>query len=347
MPTPSEWAPYPFDRVLEVMKPCKVSRDNPAHRARLDQVLLSSRYVAEPKIDGSHYLFIRGRFFSTHIKTRDGESTGLPVEKTPHFAHLATALSKLGWPQLILDGEICIPGGKSQDVTSISGCLPREAVRRQERGGFVHYTIFDVLRAPGGDWMLDQPWHKRRQLLERLYSTIVPRNEYIQLNPVVTEDKSRFLQDLLDQGREGIVLKSLSGLYVPGTRPMWNWIKVKAECEDDAIVMGFEPPERVYTGKNVEGWPYWCVGIPVTKYYHFGWIGSIILGKYDAEGSLVRISACSGMTEQQRQEFTENPSRYVGQVAKIRAMEITRDGSYRHPAFICMHPDKNPHECRI
>jgi ATP-dependent DNA ligase len=324
------------------MKPCKLDFSKKSHAAKLEEALRDgSGYIAEEKLDGCHYLMIGGRFFSTRIS----DVTGWPVEKTHNFPHLTEFLDKLGVNDLILDGEICLPGKKSQDVISITGSYPEIAVINQQEFGWVEYRVFDILRTPNGEWLFQKPWVERRQLLEDLFELTLDGCTYLKLNPVQLYNKKAFLYDVINQGAEGIVLKDVNGKYYPGKRPMWNWIKVKQEDSDDAIIIGFEPPTRNYTGKNINGWQYWGDdGAPVTKHYAMKWIGAIILGKYK-EGNLVRIGTCSGMTEHQRTLFTDHPDEYIGKVARIKMMERTNDGNYRHPSFIDIHPDKHPEEC--
>jgi ATP-dependent DNA ligase len=334
---------YPFSKIIEVMKPSKANNEKQAHKTKLDELFKSSQYIAEPKIDGCHYLNIGGRFFSTQISKR----TGIPVEKTEQLPHLVEGLLRLSMPNVILDGEIFYPGWKSYNVTKVTGCNPQEAIRRQEREDWMYYMVFDILRDPEGNWLFNVPWRKRREILETVCARLVDICPYFKLIPVVRSRKLQYLEKLLADGEEGIVLKYVNGLYHVGKRPMWNWVKIKAELEDDVIIMGYEPPVREYTGKDFSTWPYWEGDIPVSKYHYMGWIGAVVFGKYDQNGQLIRLGTCSGITEDDRKEFSINGDAYVGRVIKIRAMERTPDGFYRHPKFIEVHPDKNPHECVI
>ncbi len=341
----NEKSPYPLEGILEVMKPCRINKDNPNHVSKLNSIMSNgSSYAAEEKIDGCHYVMIENRFFSTRISVK----TGVPVEKTANLPHLAEAFKTLDMNGLILDGEITMPGGKSQDVITITGCLPDLAVDKQVEGKYLHYTVFDLLRAPKGNWTADLHWAARRQLLEELFSYI--DSPYIHLSKVVYKDKRQFLDYILDQGGEGIVLKHIEATYHPGKRTMWNWVKVKVESTDDVVIMGFEPPTKEYTGKEVKSWPYWSLGeddmdCPVTRYYHLDWIGAVVIGKYKEDGELVKLGTCSGMDDSTRADMTAHPEKYVGKVAQIRLMEKTPDGAYRHPAFVSLHADKNAKEC--
>lgn len=339
---------YPLDGILEPMKPCKINKENPNQVRTLNTIMKGNDYVAEEKLDGCHYMMIRGRFFSTQISAL----TGTPVEKTENFPHLTKEIGNLADTSLILDGEICLVGKRSQDVTRITGSAPDVAVAKQEDTGWVQFRVFDILRAVSGEWMVNTPWWRRRELLEKMFQlTTLKGSQHMVLNPVIETNKEQFLRDTIASGAEGIVLKKKSGLYVCGQRPMWNWIKLKQEDEDDAVIMDYEPPSKMYTGKDVESWPYWDEEddgpFPVSKNYYRGWIGALVLGKYNSSGELVKVCSCSGMDDEWRRRFSEHGDDYLGKVVKVKMMERTNDGNYRHPSFVGLHPDKNPKECKL
>ncbi len=331
--------------MLQPMKPAKIDLKKASHVDKLHEMYQSPLYVAEPKIDGCHYFCDSGRFLSTRVS----KTTGNLVDKTGNFPHLVEAFLRAELGRIVLDGEIYYPGASnSYDATKITGCLENEAIRRQENElGWISYCMFDVLRDEEGNWLISEPWYVRREYLELIAHRLRTYSEYFHLIPVVRSRKENFLDKMLDEGREGIVLKQIQGVYIPGKRPMWNWMKVKTELEDDVVIMGFDPPEKRYTGKDYENWPYWEEGEPVTKTYYHGLIGSVVFGKYNGEGELVYLGSCTGIDDRMRKEFTENQEEYIGRVMKIKAMEKTADGRYRHPNFLMVHEDKNAFECTI
>jgi len=326
------------------MKPARPGNSASAKK-KLLEALQSPDYIAEEKIDGCHYFSIGGRIFSPRVSVKDG----IPVEKTLQVPHLASLLNELFGNLTILDGECHVNGGKAPDVVSIMGSEPGEAVRKQTNQGLIRYMIFDILRDHTGKWLIDLPWYKRRRILEQYYKEAgLDEGSFVTLVNVCHENKQAYLDFLLSQGKEGVVLKHISRSYVLGKRPAWNWIKIKTETEDDVVIIGFEPPERVYTGKNIENWPYWDEdGTPVTRYWYNKWIGAIVFGKYNKAGELVRLGTCSGMSDAEREKFSKHPEQYIGRVIKVKLMEYTRDGAYRHCSFVALHPDKNAHECRL
>lgn len=334
--------PYPFKSVLQVMKPCKIKSGNENHIATLDGCFDSADYAIEEKIDGHHYTCIGGRFFSTHISAK----TGWPTEKTANFPHLEAAFMQAGMGHAILDGEISFLGKKSQDITPVSNSAADKAIEIQERIGWIDFRMFDILRAPNGEWLVNKPFRKRREYLEAVGRKLNLICKHYIVNPIVYNNKRQFVDKIIEEGGEGGVLKHLGQPYILGQRPMWNQIKIKQEMEDDVLILGYNSPERIYTGKNLETWPYWDQGEPVTEFFARSLIGSLQVGKL-RDGVPVILGNVSGMTLPERVEFSTNGTAYLGKVAKIRGMEKTHDGAYRHFSFTAMHPDKNPQECRL
>lgn len=329
-----------FVQRVGVMKPNHAKKDDARALAKLDKLLDDPNYALEEKIDGCHYKMIGFRFFSADN-----------VEKTDNFPHLRDFFKKLAMYNLILDGEIHYPGKTSQYATHVTGPLPAGAKAFQDQNGYIHYTIFDMLRTPKANWLIKNTYLERRKLLSYFYDTFIKGTEmeqYIHLVPMVLDGKREYIEQLLEAGLEGGVLKKLDSQYFMGKKPMWQWMKVKQEDDTDLVIMGFEPAKMNYEGKNLEGWPYWKevngVSIPVTKPYYFGWIGSVVFGAY-VNGTLTRICSASGMSESVREDMTNNPGKYIGKVARVTFMEKTSDGYPRHPVFKNLHETKQPQEC--
>lgn len=331
---------YALISKIHVMKPNVAKEDNASHLIKLESLLESPEYAEEDKIDGCHYLMAACLFFSKEH-----------VEKTDNYPHLRDFFAKLEMPNLILDGEINYPGKTSQYCTHVTGADPSTAIAFQQTNGYIHYTMYDMLRTPKGTWLISQPYRVRRKYLEYFYNNYVkgtPMEQYIHITRMVIDNKARFKDEILAAGGEGVVLKRLDSLYIMGKNPMWMWMKIKQKDETDLIITGFEPPTKEYTGDDYTSWPYWKdengLQIPVSKNYYMGWIGSIKLGAY-VDGQLTTICTASGMNEAERKDMTENPNKYLNHVARTGYMELTEAGYPRHPKFIELHPDKSPEEC--
>lgn len=336
---------YPFTSVLDIMKPSKIDPKKATQVATLKQALKSPEYFWEEKLDGISILSIGGRLYSNVISKK----TGFPSEKSQHLPYVYENLSKLG-SYLILDGEAYLPGYKSNDVTSITNSAVDKALIKQSKNQFLQYHVYDILRDIDGTWLTNQPFEIRRHRLEEIFRDHLASSKSIVLNSihrVDKEDPQAAFESLILAGYEGIVLKHKDGFYLPGKRPQRNQIKLKANLTDDVVIIGFNPPTRRYSGKNLESWLYWEDGEPVTKHHALGLIGSIVIGKYNAQGELVEVGNITGLKDDERSDMTSNPDKYIGQVAKIKAMEITEDGKYRHANYKGLHGDKRAEECKI
>lgn len=325
---------------LGVMKPATINENNKNHIKKIEDILKSSDYAAEEKIDGCHYLVIGFRFFSTE-----------GVEKTHNYPHLRDFFKSLQMANIILDGEINYPGKTSQFCTRVTGAGSDVAVSFQNDYAPIHYTMWDMLRTPRGTWLLNEPYWKRRKLLEEFYDRFIKGTslqQYVHLTDYRVKDKKEYFDELIMSGREGIVLKRLDSAYIMGKKPMWQWMKLKQEDEADLFITGFDEPTVKYSGNNIENWQYWRevngVLIPVTKYYYLGWIGAIELSAY-VNNEVRTICTCSGIDESLREELSKNRNNYIGRVVKISFMEKTEAGIPRHPRFKQFHESKLPREC--
>lgn len=325
---------------LAVMKPAVVKEDHVKGLLKLEALYTDPDYVIEDKVDGCHYLMVGCRFFSTEN-----------VEKTDNYPHLRDFFVKLSMANIILDGEINYPGKTSQYCTRVTGADPSTAVAFQQKNGLIHYTIWDIVRTPKGTWLHDSPLKARRKVLEYWYENYVkgtPMEEYIHLTRQEYDNKLAFKQEIIDNGGEGAVLKHINSMYIFGKKPAWQWVKVKIRDTGDLFITGYDAPKIAYDGGNFEGWPYWREvkgeTIPVSKYYYFDWIGSLILSGY-VNGKSTIICRCSGLTEELRKDISDNKEAYLDKVVKISYMEKTEAGIPRHPRFEEFHESKIPEEC--
>lgn len=334
---------YPFSTPLQIMKPNKVNKKaSQNQKNKLSSIMNSSQYVREEKIDGIHLTSIGGRLYSIVLS----KETGFPSDKTDHCPHLATVLSTIG-EFLVLDGEAYLPDGKCNDVTAITNSLVPSAVEKQHQGQFIKFLVYDILRDAQGNWLTNEPWSKRRTILEKVFQEH-DLGEHIQLHSYYEcqdGNTQAHFDQLIREGKEGLVLKHKDSKYYPGKRPMWVWMKLKAEYYEDVVVIGFTPPTRLYQGKHLDEWPYWEHGEPVTSHYAEGLIGSIRVAKYNEHGELIPLGTTSGISDKLRRDMTMYPDKYINKVITIKAMEQSEHGFFRHSSFWAFHPDKNPQDC--
>ena len=263
-------------------------------------------------------------------------------------------------------GEIYLSSNEqAKSTTSIMNCLLDKAIKRQEKEK-LRYYIFDVL-AENGKSYLNMKAKDRFDLLNgfaRAYS-----HEYIDWAQYKTgKELWNEIQQLLADGYEGVVITRGDSTYLPGKRTNKDTLKIKKELQDtiDCVIIGANPPTKLYDGKEIVDWSYWyneqtnekinkpmfkeyedgAPVIPVTKNWFNGWAGSLKLGLYD-EDNLVHIGNLSGVTE----EVKANWKDYVGAVAEVMAMEVMDNAQggrgIRHPKLKQIRTDKEPKECTI
>jgi len=302
----------------------------------------SEEVIAEEKFDGSRYLMYLTPQGSRFFSRRKSDITGKPVEKTENLPHLNHySADKL----VILDGEIIAGEGQtSNEVTSIMGSLPERAVGLQEQRGYVNYIVFDILYTNDKN-IMSKPWYERRHFLQS-FAKEIP-SKHMRPSDFRLADKQDYYEEIVEQGGEGVVLKNINGLYIPDKRPVGNWIKVKKYSTYDVIITGFEPPEKVYTGKYLDNWSFWEGDTPVTRYYYNGWIGAVKFGAF-VDGEFKEIGRTSGMADSIREMLSKNPEAHVGRVIEVGAMGvIPKTHALRHPRFLRIRSDKSPKDCII
>jgi|7_EtaG_2_1085326.scaffolds.fasta_scaffold07191_7 ATP-dependent DNA ligase len=122
---------------------------------------------------------------------------------------------------------------------------------------------------------------------------------------------------VIGEAYEGLVFKDSTSEYQHRNA----WARMKAVVEVEYVCHSFRMAD--------EG----------TKYE--GQVGGVIGTFYDKE---VYVT-CGGLTEAMRQDFTENPEVYIGQVFKAKGNTWYPSGSIRHPKFLHWRDDKDVEDC--
>ena len=291
----------------------------------------NENYLAEEKLDGErfkcHIFNVGCRFDSRTISKKTNRFT----EKTGNVPHL----SDFNMPNLngsVFDGEIKF-GDDSMSTSTIMGCLPAEAVKRQEEAGkWVNYYVFDVIFHNGED-MRDKPYYVRRSLLRKLYDKYLSANKHIKLAKFEEVNKKKFCEDIFKAGGEGVILKNVRAPYTDKTA----WVKVKAVATYDVVVTGLQAAtlETIKKGDDKA---------TISRLAANGWCGALLFGQY-VNGKLRELGRCSGMPDDIRADFSANKLK-IGTVITIEAQSrIVKTGKFRHPRFLCLRLDKNEKDC--
>ena len=340
---------------------------------KLSEICASGEYFATEKIDGALYQFCRtdkGNYlFGRTVSVKNG----LLTNKIDNVPHIDSALSCLPCGTVIV-GEIYVPGGTSKNVTSIMGCLPAEAIKRQDKQGKIKYYLHDMIFYNGEDMQSWGAEARYQKLVEAWNKFHLEQFDFLRLAESFDTGIEERLSQILAAGGEGIVLKKKDAPYSEGKRPAWATIKCKQMDTIDLICTRAIEATKEYTGKELETWPYWQerserdqngeytwlssegqyyedylhnphIYKPVTKPYFYGWKTAIGIGAYDDEGNLKEIgTVSSGLTDEMRAHLDD----YVGKVVALQCMSIDRkEKTLRHPIVKAWRDDKNAAECKL
>lgn len=360
-----------YPEAEDMMLPAMLIWKLPAGKEdRLSEVCENGEYFLEEKIDGAFYQFVKTPNHSYLFGRTVSRKNGLLTEKSANVPHIVDALSSIPADTVIV-GEIYVPSGTSKDVTSIMGCLPEKAIARQKDSP-IHFYLHDITFYNGED-VTALGAEDRYDILHKLWNECgLAQYSFLRLAEKVTENLEQTISDILARGGEGAVLKKKDAPYTPDKRPAWSTIKIKQMDSIDLVCTGFCAPTKEYTGKELETWPYWIkitddpdfgeieeLSIsckygeegwqPVTKYYAFNQYSAIKIGGYDDNGNLVELgTVSSGLTDEMKQDMSENPDSYLGKVVSLDCMSIDKkEHTLRHPVFKAWRDDKNPEDCKI
>jgi ATP-dependent DNA ligase len=193
--------------------------------------LPEGRYSFEPKWDG----------FRT-IVFRDGDQVELGSRNerplTRYFPEVVAAAAAHLPSRCVVDGEIVVPdpAGRRLDFDAlllrIHPAASRVALLAEQTPA--RLVAFDLLALDGMDYT-GQPFVRRRAALER---ALVNAQPPVHLTPATTDRDlaTSWLGRFEGAGLDGVVAKSLDGVYEPDRRV---WLKVKQQRTADCVVGGY------------------------------------------------------------------------------------------------------------
>lgn len=342
-------------------------------KADVRNFILSGDYLGSRKMDGAYYRFVKDMDGNMSLQGRSRSvKTKKFLNKIEWVPHLHSFFSSLPNGTCLL-GELYFPDNEgSNHVTTIMGCEKSKAIHRQETGKSLHYYVFDIWAYDGKSY-LDVPASLRFEQLKQ-----IPHIDDVTLSPYYYDTNNCFvhlahyydkkelwekLDDILNEGGEGVVITKKISKPTPGKRPARKTIKVKKELSntiDCFFTGGITPPTKVYTGKEIESWTYWYNPIteeklqgnyyqqykeenilePITKNYFYDMAGSLQIGVIKGN-KVVAIGLLSNLPE----EIKMNPQKYKGRPIEVTAMQFTDDGALRHAKMLQFRDDLTVQDC--
>jgi len=240
---------------------------------RVSELPPAGECVFEPKWDGFRALVFRDGD-ELLIQSRDEK----PLDR--YFPELLEPL-RLSLPtRCVLDGELVIvrDGGLDFDALQLRLHPAASRVKLLSQQTPSSVVFFDLLCFGDRD-LRGEPFRARRRDLESLLSSVPPP---IHLTPA-TEDRSvaaDWFRRFEGAGLDGVIAKPLDGTYEPNKRVMF---KVKHERECDCVVAGFRWHKK---GDRTL-------------------VGSLLLGLFDAAGSLQHVGVCASFSTEKRGQLAE------------------------------------------
>ena len=195
---------------------------------------------------------------------------GRPLER--YFPELRFAPGRY-----VVDGEIVIEDADGrQDFDALSQRIHPAASRiaRLAAETPARFIAFDLL-AHGDETLLERPFAERRAALEALDAPGLERTPLVR---TVAEAEAWL------HSAEGVVAKELAAPYRPGERA--GMAKIKRVRTIDCVVVGWRPGKEPRT------------------------VGSLILGLYDGDGTLVVVGHTSSFSARERRALVDRLAPY-------------------------------------
>lgn len=198
------------------------------------------------------------------------------------------------------------------EIAAATWNLTMRLLASGEEGNVFH--VFDLPVLAGVD-LRPLPLRERLAKLDALLAGL-PAGGPVQPTPR-SAPRPGIVEAIWAAGGEGIIIKDLAAAYISGDRSAWT--KVKQTQTDEAVITGFEPGHGKYANT----------------------VGAVILSQY-RDGTLVEVCRVSGMRDQVRRSLDRS---WIGRVVEF-AFQMRTAGSYRHPRWLRLRPDKLPTDCR-
>lgn len=270
----------------------------------------------EPKWDG-----FRSICFRDGDEVEFGSRNERPL--TRYFPELVDA-AKAELPQrCVIDGEIVIAGPDGLDFEALQQRVhPADSrVRMLAEKTPAIFVAFDLLALGDRDFTAETFSERRAALVEALAGV----GPTFRITPATTDldTAHRWFDELEGAGFDGVIAKPLSIGYHPDKRAMF---KIKHQRTADCVVAGY----RLHKGSNDA-------------------IGSLLLGLYSDDGTLVPVGVIGAFPMARRRELfielqplmaTAGDHPWQGADHDGRAKEPSRWNAGKDLSFIALRPER-------
>jgi DNA ligase-1 len=268
---------------------------------------------ATPKLDGIRCLKIDGQIVSRTFK---------PIRN----AELAAAVKDL-LPDGS-DGEL-IMGGTFQNTTSM--VMSADKTIGNNKAYFYWF-----------DYLVEDPKKSYLERMEDMKKFVEDHPEILTASPVkivplvpteikTIEELLKYETEVLEQGFEGVMLRTAHGPYKFGrsTLKEGSLVKMKKFDDDEAIITGFNELDKNTNEKTKDEF-----GYAKRSSHKEGKIGQDTLGSLDVNWNGIHFSIGSGFTAEQRKEFWNDRDNLMGKIVKFKYFATGMKESPRFPIFL-------------
>lgn len=262
--------------------------------------------AASAKLDGVRAIVIGGTVYSRSLKPIPNKAV---QEKFKHLHHF--------------DGELIVgdPTSKTVYRDTVSVVMSHD-----KPADNVRFYAFDHIKYP------QYGYEERRRLLvtqDQLKTTdvhLLPQHGLGNLDGLLSLE-----EDLLDEGYEGLILRSTTAPYKFGRSTVKEGylLKLKRFADAEAEVVGFE--ERMHNGNEATTNE---LGRTKRSSHQAGKTGRGDLGALRVRWGGCEFNVGTGFTDEERAEVWANRSAYVGRLAKFKYFTVGVKDAPRHPVFL-------------
>ena len=292
-------------------------------------------WVFELKYDGYRLLASKDDD-GVQLRYRSGRNA------TDAFPEIGRTLAAFPFARFVVDGEVCV---LDDDATPNFQRLQKRAlllrsrdIDRATREHPVTFYAFDLLGFDDYD-LRGLPLLERKRLLRE----ILPQSGPVRFADHIPTEGEMLMAEVGKLGMEGILAKKADAPYIAGRSDMWR--KIRFECTDDFVIVGYAEPEKQRTGFR-------SLHLACYEGDELVYVGRVGSGFSDADLRSIRSQLDELVVEGPRCRGTDTVPKYNGHkwvrpelVAEVRYKHLTDDHLLRHPVFLRLRPDKAASEC--
>ena len=276
-------------------------------------------WLHELKYDGYRLLAAIGGG-KARLFTRSGK------DWSHRFGALCKSLAAINCHSALIDGEAAVLGTEGlSDFSALQAAL-------SDGEGDIAFFAFDLLELDGEN-LKSLPLVERKDQLKRL---LKPANGAVRFADHVRGDGAAVFEKACRLGAEGTIAKKADSAYRAGRSS--GWLKIKCEHREEAVIIGWSPsdkPDREFAS------------LLLATFDDGEWVYRGRVGTGVNASSRAAISA--KMKPLERKSASAPVPRTIARdavwvtpklVVELRYSERTRDGLFRHPAFLGLREDK-------